>query len=140
MFQKNSTRLTLVPLGLALLLAGMTACKKSETEDASTETETSAPAQPGQAAAPGQDAAPGAATTAPPGVPPEVLQQAGQPALSPDKMPDVVAKVNGQAISKDELLKGAQLVQMQYAQAGRQINPSAQFYRQVLNELIAINL
>ena len=142
MFQKNSIRLTLVPLGLALLLAGMTACKKSETEDASAETATSAsaPAQPGQTAAPGQDAAPGAATTAPPGVPPEVLQQAGQPALSPDKMPEVVAKVNGQAIRKEELLKGAQLVQMQYAQQGQQINPSAQFYRQVLNELIAINL
>ncbi|HEX6902828.1 MAG TPA: peptidylprolyl isomerase [Thermoanaerobaculia bacterium] len=131
--------MTLLPLGLVLLLAGLTACKKSDTETppAETETSTSAPAQPGQAATP---AAPGAGTTAPPGVPPEILQEAAQQPLSPEKMPEVVAKVNGQEIHKKELLAGAQLVQIQEARQGRQINPSANFYRQVLNELIAISL
>ena len=140
MFQKISIRLTLLPLGLACLLAGSTACKKSDTEETASvmATSDSASAQPGQPATPG---APGAATTGtPPGVPPEALQQAAQQPLSPDKMPDVVAKVNGQAIRKDELLKGAQLVQMQMAQQGRNVAPSAAFYRQVLNELIAISL
>lgn len=144
MFQKISPRLTLLPLGLALLLAGFTACKQSgeeETASAEPETSASAPAQPGQPATPGtQDAAPGAATTAPPGVPPEVLEQAGQPPLSPEKLPEVVAKVNGQEIRKKELLAGAQLVQLQMAQQGRQVAPSAAFYRQVLDELIAISL
>jgi peptidyl-prolyl cis-trans isomerase C len=139
MFQKISIRLTLLPLGLACLLAGSTACKKSDTEETASvmATSDSASAQPGQPATPG---APGAATGTPPGVQSEALQQAAQQPLSPDKMPDVVAKVNGQAIRKDELLKGAQLVQMQMAQQGRNVAPSAAFYRQVLNELIAISL
>ncbi len=141
MFQKISPRLTLL-LGLALLLAGLTACKKSDTETAAeTETSDSAPAQPGQAST--GDATgmpPGAATTAPPGVPPEILQEASQKPLSPEQMPEVVAKVNGQAISKKELLAGAQLVQIQAAQRGQQIPPTANFYRQVLNELITISL
>lgn len=138
MFQKISPRLTLL-LGLALLLAGLTACKKSDTETTAAETETSAsaPAQPGQTST---SVPPGAATTAPPGVPPEVLQQTADKPLSPEQMPEVVAKVNGQAISKKELLTGAQLVQMQAAQRGQQIPPTANFYRQVLNELIAISL
>jgi peptidyl-prolyl cis-trans isomerase C len=142
MFHKISSRLTLLPLGLALLLAGATACKKSDTDEAaSAQTSDAATAQPGQPAAPGApEAAPGAATGTTPGVPPDALQQAGQQPMSPDKMPDVVAKVNGQAIRKDELLKGAQLVQMQMAQQGRNVPPSAAFYRQVLNELIAIQL
>lgn len=140
MFQKISSRLTLLPLGLAVLLAGPLACKKSDTEEtaaAGTDTAAAAPAQPGQAST---GIPPGAGTTAPPGVPPEILQEAAQQPLSPDKMPEVVAKVNGQEIRKKELLAGAQLVQIQAAQQGRQIAASADFYRQVLNELIAISL
>ena len=143
MVQKISPRLTLLPLGLALLLAGLTACNKSDTETTGAETETSAsaPAQPGQASTGISTGIPtGAETTAPPGVPPEILQEAAQQPLSPEKMPEVVAKVNGQAIRKKELLAGAQLVQIQAAQRGQQIPPTANFYRQVLNELIAISL
>lgn len=142
MFEKISPRLTLL-LGLALLLAGLTACKKSDTETPAAETETSAsaPAQPGQGSTgTSTGIPPGAATTAPPGVPPEILQQTADKPLSPEQMPEVVAKVNGQAISKKELLTGAQLVQMQAAQRGQQVPPTANFYRQVLNELIAISL
>lgn len=144
MFQKISPRLTLLSLGLALLLTGLTACKKSETEKATsaeTETSASAPAQPGQSSTGASTGIPpGAETTAPPGVPPEILQEAAQKPLSPEKMPEVVAKVNGQEIHKKELLTGAQLVQIRMAQQGRQIAPSAGFYRQVLDELIAISL
>lgn len=139
MFQKISSRL-LLPLGLTLLLAGSVACNKSDTADTSVQTSDAA-AQPDQPASPGAPGtAPGAETSNPPGVSPEALGQAGQQAMSPDKMPEVVAKVNGQAIRKEELLKGAQLVQMQMAQQGRNVPPSAAFYRQVLNELIAIQL
>jgi len=52
----------------------------------------------------------------------------------------VVAKVNGQTIKKGDLMQGAQVVQLRLAQMGRPAAPTGAFYRQVLNELIAITL
>ena len=129
MNDKTSPRLTILGLGLALLLAAWTGCKpadkKGETTPGSTASTT--PGQPGQTPAAGSPTLsitpPGPAAT-----------------LTPDKMPDVVAKVNGQSIKKDDLVKGAQVVQMQMAQRGQPVALTPQFYRQVLDELVSITL
>lgn len=129
-------------LGLAVLLTGALACKPApETEEgdlaATTSGEAAAPASPsaaipgGTAAAPAQPATPGA-----PGQPGDAA------AFSPDKLPAVVAKVNGQEIKKEDLLQGLQIAQMQLAQMGRlpQGAPPPSFYREVLDNIIAQKL
>src|ERR1700686_906435 len=105
-------RLTFLILGLALLLAAWTACKPADkkagtTPGAASSTAAATPGQPGQ---PGQTPAAGSPTF---NLNPAVAT------MAVDKMPDVVAKVNGQAIKKDDLVKGAQVVQMQMAQRGQ---------------------
>ena len=75
--------------------------------------------------------APAAAT--PPGAP-------GGPALSLEKIPAVVARVNGKEIKKGELMDGAQAIQMQAAQMGQPLNPTADLYRRTLDNLINIQL
>ena len=127
----------LPPLGLALLLSLGSGCKgKSEKsvvagtpadKTASGPQATTAPS----AAAPGQTGQP--APLAPPGSP------AAAP-LPPEKIPTVVAKVNDKEIKKSDLMEGAHMVQMRMAQAGQPINPNADLYRKVLDQLIAINL
>jgi peptidyl-prolyl cis-trans isomerase C len=81
------------------------------------------PGAPAEAAKPGAPGAPGAAA-----------------ALPPDKIPAVVARVNGQEIKKSELMDGAQVIQMRMAQSGQPVSPTADLYRQVLDQLIAIQL
>jgi peptidyl-prolyl cis-trans isomerase C len=80
----------------------------------------------GTAAAP-SPAAPGAAA---PATPPKE-----QP-LSPDKIPAVVAKVNGAPIPKDELLKTAEQVHNQMPG----LPATADFYRRVLDNLVSREL
>ncbi len=133
-----SKKISLLPsLGLALLLALGSGCKGK--------TEKSVVADvPAGKTAPGQ---PQAAN--PPATAPAAPGQAGLPAqpgapapapLSPDKIPAVVAKVNGKEIKKTELVDGAQLVQMRMAQAGQRVAPTADLYHRVLDQLIDINL
>lgn len=133
----------ILALGLAVLLTGALACKPApESEDgaaaaapsgeaAPSSPSAASPATPGETAASAQPAAPG--TTPQPGA---------QEAFSPDKLPAVVAKVNGQEIKKEDLLQGMQIAQMQLAQMGRlpQGAPPASFYREVLNNIIAQRL
>ncbi len=124
----------LLTLGLCLLLAGWIACKGApeQEETAASDTNQSAPTQP----------------TPPPGGPAAGQTSAGtaqpapgsNPALEVKDLPAVVAKVNGQPIKKEELLQAGQVVQLQLAQAGESRAPSADFYRKVLNNLIAITL
>ncbi len=145
MMKKISPRAALVSLGLALLLSGWTACKGAHDKADKTVmagATATAPVSPGApnalpshtpgapATTPGQPAAP-----AMPGQP-----AANQPVLPMDKIPAVVARVNGQEIKKSELMEGAQMEQMRLAQSGRPVNPSADFYHNVLEELIAITL
>jgi peptidyl-prolyl cis-trans isomerase C len=143
MNQKTMPRSMFLALGLALLLAAWTACKPADntgnagkkteaTPGASSSTASATPGQPGQ---PGQTPAAGSPTFN--------LNPAANPAaatMTADKMPDVVAKVNGQAIKKDDLLKGAQVVQMQLAQRGQPVALTPDVYRRVLDELIGITL
>jgi peptidyl-prolyl cis-trans isomerase C len=150
MLKKISPRTTLFSLGLALLLSGWTACKGTPDKAADNKagtpaagTSDMASASPNAATSP---AAPGMArggTTAPgqPGGQPGATGQlANQPVMPVEKIPAVVARVNGQEIKKAELMDGAQMVQMRLAQAGQPVTASADFYHHVLDELIAIIL
>ena len=147
MLKKISPRLMLLSVGLALLLSLSAACKPKAEESVMKTDNTAA----GQTATP--PAVPNSASkeilnpaAAPDAAAPGALP--GQPGASPanntpmavDKIPAVVAKVNGQAIKKDDLLKGVQMVQMRLSQMGRQVAPSANLYHDVLNELITIRL
>jgi peptidyl-prolyl cis-trans isomerase C len=132
----------ILALGLAVLLTGALACKPApESEEGDPATATS-----GEAASSSSPASPsspaGTASSAQPGAPGAAAQPGNEPALSPDKLPAVVAKVNGQEIKKEDLLKALQVAQMQLAQMGRlpQGAPPAAFYREVLNNLVAQKL
>jgi peptidyl-prolyl cis-trans isomerase C len=140
MNQKTSPRLTILGLGLALLLAAWTGCKPADKKGEATPGATPgtpgtiASRNPGNPSQPGQTPAAGSPTFSI--TPPNPADNA----VTPDKMPAVVAKVNGQSIKKDDLVKGAQVVQMRMAQAGQPVAVTPQFYRQVLDELIGITL
>jgi peptidyl-prolyl cis-trans isomerase C len=92
-----------------------------------------APAPPGAAAGATPQAAPGtgatAGATATPPAPPQPL--------APDKIPAVVAKVNGAPINKGELLKTAEQV---HSQMMPNAPETAEFYRRVLDNLVAREL
>jgi peptidyl-prolyl cis-trans isomerase C len=93
---------------------------------------TSAAAPPAGAAAPTPPAAPGA------GMPAGAPAQAAPPQpLPPDKIPAVVAKVNGAPINKGELLKTAEQV---HSQMMPNAPETAEFYRRVLDNLVAREL
>jgi peptidyl-prolyl cis-trans isomerase C len=153
-------------LSLVFLLSGLLGCSHgSQGEQQAAGAKSPAPAAPaagsattpatpaaGSAAAPG-NAAPPTASTAPGAAgatAPHAAPGAGAPAgatpgqaapppqpLSPDKIPAVVAKVNGAPINKGELLKTA-------AQVHSQMMPNApetaDFYRRVLDNLVAREL
>jgi peptidyl-prolyl cis-trans isomerase C len=145
---------TLLSVGLALLLSLSAGCKPKAAETPGAAGTPGTPGAPGTAAgtaaSAGQPAPPPVPShpTASPNATPALPGEApGTPAtaadnapISPDKIPAVVAKVNGQAIKKNDLLEGGQVVRMRFAQMGQQLSPSAKFYHQVLNELIAITL
>ncbi|HKV07393.1 MAG TPA: peptidylprolyl isomerase [Thermoanaerobaculia bacterium] len=134
----------ILALGLAVLLTGALACKPApESEEDATAATTSGEAAPSSPSAASPATPGGTAASAQPAAPGTAPQPGGaQEALSPDKLPAVVAKVNGQEIKKEELLQGLQVAQMQLAQMGRlpQGAPPASFYREVLNNLIAQKL
>jgi parvulin-like peptidyl-prolyl isomerase len=139
MNQKTMPRLTLLVLGLALSLAAWSACKPAGQKTAATpgpasSTAAVTPGQPGPAGQPSQTSAAGSPTFDLSGSNPAAAT------MTAEKMPDVVAKVNGQAIKKDDLLKGAQVVQMQMAQRGQPVSLTPDIYRRVLDELVGITL
>ena len=135
--------------GLALLLSLGSGCKAKSEKSVVADVPAGKTA-PGQQAASSQAATtaagPASRQLAPlhlPGAPAEAARP-GAPgaaaALPPDKIPAVVARVNGQEIKKSELMDGAQVIQMRMAQSGQPVSPTADLYRQVLDQLIAIQL
>lgn len=147
MLKTISPRLTLL-LGLALLTSGLAGCKSGPEKDAASDNTApaaaSAPAAPGTAAPGTPGAAPGAEGQTPfpasPGQPGQPGQAAGEAPLPAEKIPEVVANVNGVEIHKKDLLQASQVVEMRLAQMGRRTAPTPRFYREVLNELVAITL
>ncbi|HVS00746.1 MAG TPA: peptidylprolyl isomerase [Thermoanaerobaculia bacterium] len=129
----------LLSLSFAFLLAGLFGCSPaSEGEQTAAETSdnapAAAPAQGGTATAPAvPQGQPGAAA---PGQAP-----AAGPEMAPEKIPAVVARVNGQEIKKEDLVTEAQRMQMQVSVGmGRRMPATQDFYRKVLDNLIAQKL
>jgi peptidyl-prolyl cis-trans isomerase C len=128
---RRSRFLQILVLLSVLLLAGLAACNKDTAGEAASETPATegtpaAGAAPGDVApAPGQASAPPAAPSKP---------------VDPSALPDVVAKVNGKEIKKDELLTQARAMQAQVAQMsnGQQVPQlDERFFQQVLDSMIA---
>jgi peptidyl-prolyl cis-trans isomerase C len=138
----------LAPLTLAFLLTGLLGCSNgSEARQG----ETAKPAAQGQAQpAQGQAAQPQGQTQgqppAAPGQPaPGAAAQAAptpEPKVDPEKLPAVVAKVNGQDIKKADLLEEAKQLRGQFLQRGArpEMLDGQTFYRQVLDGVIARTL
>ncbi|MFY9821580.1 MAG: peptidylprolyl isomerase [Thermoanaerobaculia bacterium] len=140
MNQKSLPRPAYLGLGLALLLAAWTACKPADPKagstpgaaSSSTTATAAAPGQPSSTPASGSPTFNLSENVTPPPAPAATM--------TPDKMPDIVAKVNGETIKKDVLLKGAQVAQVQLGQMGRPVPLTPDFYRGVLDRLVGILL
>jgi peptidyl-prolyl cis-trans isomerase C len=118
----------ILALSAALLLTGLTACKKAADDPAAAE---SSAADAG--AAPGGIGTLPSHSTSTPGATP-----ADAKPVSPESLPAVIAKVNGEEIDKTEFLQGLQEAQQQLAQMGQAPQTSsAGFYRQVLDHMIS---
>lgn len=64
-------------------------------------------------------------------------EEATAPEQSPASLPDVVARVNGKEITRSELLEEAEEARAQMAQMGVQQGDTPEFYRQVLDRMVA---
>ena len=125
----------ILALSCTLLLTGLTACDKGTGEGETAET----PAQDGTPAA----GAAGVGAAGAPGQPGPAPGAAPSKPADTTKMPDVVAQVNGEKITRDDLLNQAKQMQAQMAQASRgqqvpQLDDA--FYRQILDGLVAQTL
>jgi peptidyl-prolyl cis-trans isomerase C len=135
----------IIALTLALLATGLTGCKKG-TPGQPAEAQKNAPAS-----APGQAQAQSSSTAASPGPVPAGMPPAGMPShdtaaaeakpVDPSKLPDVVARINGVEVKKDQLVKEANDMRQQLAQMqGVQAPLNAAFYKQVLDGIVARTL
>ncbi|HEX4496918.1 MAG TPA: peptidylprolyl isomerase [Thermoanaerobaculia bacterium] len=156
MMTKISPRLTMLCVGLALLLSA--GCKKGgpdksvmggatpATSPAAPSTATSQPAQTPATPAASGSTAPVAPSAAPAAMPSPAGPQgapgnsATEQPMKVDKLPAIVARVNGQAVKKQELIQGAQIMQVELAQRGQRIVPTPAFYRKVLDQLVSFIL
>jgi peptidyl-prolyl cis-trans isomerase C len=164
---KSSPPLTrLLTLSLCLVLTGLTGCSRgslaeqaaagggasSQGSGSAAKAGLAANAAGGGAAAPaaaGQPAKPGA-TAGASGTPaspasgqaakPDAAPAAEAAPLPPEKLPAVVAKVNGEEIKKDDLVRAARELQGRMQQGGASGTLNAAFYRQVLDSIIARTL
>jgi peptidyl-prolyl cis-trans isomerase C len=134
----------MLSLSLAFLLTGLLGCSHgSQGEQAAGDKAAAAPAAAGAPAAAAGGAAPAApspatpanpagAVAGPAGAAPGAAKPAPPPPLSPDKIPAVVAKVNGTEIKKEELVKTAEQLHKQMPG----VTQTADFYRRVLENLV----
>jgi peptidyl-prolyl cis-trans isomerase C len=122
-FFKESRVRRVVPLLLVVTLA---ACSRSTPEASKTATSSAAP---GTASGPGNGAATPAAQTAPP--------ESAKPV--PAQLPDVLARVNGEAISKSDFEDAIRTAEQQ---AGTPVPPDQRdrVYRQILDQMIGYKL
>lgn len=125
-------RTSLVSLSLLTALA-LVACRNDGTASAAVDAPTPTPAIAAAPAAGQPGALPGMAPAAP-GDPPA-------PAFDLGKLPAVVARVNGQPISKQDLLDRAGSMRAQMERMGAPPPPpSEQFYRAMVDQLIGSRL
>lgn len=140
----------LVTLSLAFLLAGLLGCSHGSQgeQPAGAKAAGGAPSPTaGAAAAPAGGAAPAMPaahdSTAPPAAAGAAApagaaagQAAAPPELAKDKIPAVVAKVNGTPIAKGDLIKVAD----QFHSQAPAMTETAEFYRKILDQLISNEL
>ncbi|HYG63074.1 MAG TPA: peptidylprolyl isomerase [Thermoanaerobaculia bacterium] len=135
----------LMSLALTFVVTGLLACSpasEGEPADAQAQGQAQTQAQPGTAAP-----APGA-TVAPQGQPlpgqvaaPGSAPAAAAPPMPADKIPAVVARINGQEIRKDALLAEAERMQQQFAaRLGQQTPATQEFYQKILDGMVAQQL
>jgi len=130
----------IVPLAAlaSLALAGFACAKERPAAETAAETATAPPAaQPSATAATSASAA---APVAAPGAPP--AGAAARPeAIAPSSLPDVVARLDGEAISKTDLLARAAEARGALAERGtRPPAPTRDFYRRVLDDILGNRL
>jgi len=142
---RRRTPFLLAPLAAALLLTlGLGGCNRDEQPaetQAQDQTESTAPA-------PGATPEPSPGTTSPsptlsepaPDVAPGAVPEAAKP-IDPEKLPAVVARVNGEEIKKEELVNRAQEMRVQLARAqGVRVPLSTAFFHEILDGIIAHRL
>jgi peptidyl-prolyl cis-trans isomerase C len=129
-------------IAVALLALGFGGCNRDE-QPAETQTtdQTSSPAP-----APGQTPEPTPGTPSPslsepaPDAAPGLTPEAAKP-MDPEKLPAVVARVNGQEIKKEELVNRAQEMRVQLARAqGVRVPLSSAFFHEILDGIVAHQL
>ena len=140
MLTPNTPIRSLLCLSLILLVAGVFGCSRTSQGEAGQEGQPSATGSAAQApAAPGQDSAtPGTAQPGSP-APASPTSPADAKPVKPEDLPAVVARINGQEIKKEQLLDQAEKLRSQF-QGAAQAPLNAQFYRDVLNTLVAQTL
>lgn len=113
----------LLGLTVSVSMLSVAACGSPQGESKSPETSTAAEQSPGQEQGPGQDS------------------QQGKP--NTDNIPDVVAKVNGEEITKDDFIPlyetQYQQMQMQSQQSGQQVDDD-QLKKQTVENLVSTKL
>jgi peptidyl-prolyl cis-trans isomerase C len=143
MMRRSKSALFLPTFAVVLLAAGLAGCNRDETP---AETQTTDQAQTGEQV-PGTPPAgtttpgtPAPGTSAPGTAPGQPDLQAAKP-IDPAQLPAVVARCNGQDIKKEELVGRAQEIRVQLARTkGLQTPPSAEFFREILDGIIAHKL
>jgi peptidyl-prolyl cis-trans isomerase C len=142
---RRKPALPLLALTLALAATGLAGCKKStpgQPAEAQKNAQAPASAQT-QGQTPSAATAPGAAPAGmpPAGMPSHETAAAEAKPVDPSKLPDVVARINGVEVKKDQLLKEANDMRRQLAQTqGIQAPLNASFYKQVLDGIVARTL
>jgi peptidyl-prolyl cis-trans isomerase C len=126
----------------ALLAAGLAGCNKGKPGDGATVAQANPSAASGQAQpSAGTDAGQGASPVqALPGHTANTSPADAKP-VDPAQLPNVVARINGIEVKKDELVKEAGAMRMQLAQTqGIQAPLNTGFYKEVLDGIIARTL
>ena len=130
--RKSLARMPLVAASLLAAFALLAGCREETAAAAADPTPTPAeePAMAAGHAPAGGTAAPGAAPAGSPG-----------PAFDVAKLPAVVARVDGNAITREDVLQRAQAMREQMAQMGAPPPPaSEEFYRAMVDQLIGSRL
>jgi peptidyl-prolyl cis-trans isomerase C len=129
-------------LALALLALGLGGCKRDEQPaetQAEDQTKTTAP-EPGATPEPSPGTSSPSLSEPAPDAAPGLTPEASKP-MDPEKLPAVVARVNGQEIKKEELVNRAQEMRVQLARAqGVRVPLSAAFFHEVLDGIVAHRL
>ena len=140
---RRSTPFLLAPvLALALLTSVLGGCKRDEQSaetQAEDQTKTTA-SEPGATPEPSPGTSSPSLSEPAPDASPGLTPEASKP-MDPEKLPAVVARVNGQEIKKEELVNRAQEMRVQLARTqGVRVPLSSAFFQEILDGIVAHKL